>query len=72
MTTSAIIDFLLSRGIRHIVALQYAHKPGIAKRLNLNEKYDTLWLDTTKVIIDEFQYRGSRRSRALPTGPDSV
>ena len=34
MTTSRIFDFLLSRGVRHIVALQYAHKPGIAQRLN--------------------------------------
>ncbi len=34
MTTSRIFDFLLSHGIRHIVALQYAHKPGIAETLN--------------------------------------
>lgn len=34
MRTSEIFDFLLSRGIRHVVALQYAHKPGIARRLN--------------------------------------
>jgi len=29
-----VIDFLLSRGIHRIVALQYAHKPGLARRLN--------------------------------------
>jgi len=29
-----ILDFLLSRGIRHVVALQYSHKPGIARKLN--------------------------------------
>ena len=29
-----IIDFLLSRGIDHIVGLHYAHKPGIARMLN--------------------------------------
>ena len=29
-----IFDFLLSRGVRHIVALQYAHKPGISAALN--------------------------------------
>lgn len=29
-----VIDFLLSRGIRHLVALQYAHKPGVARALN--------------------------------------
>ncbi len=34
MTTRQIFDFLLGRGLRHIVALQYAHKPGIATRLN--------------------------------------
>ena len=35
MHSSQVIHFLLSRGIRHIVALQYAHKPGIARELNL-------------------------------------
>ncbi|MBW1672421.1 MAG: amidohydrolase [Deltaproteobacteria bacterium] len=34
LSTSQIFDFLLSRGITHIVALQYAHKPGIAGKLN--------------------------------------
>jgi predicted TIM-barrel fold metal-dependent hydrolase len=34
LTTSGVFDFLLSHGIRHIIALQYSHKPGIAKRLN--------------------------------------
>ena len=34
MTSSQILEFLLSRGIKHIVALEYAHKPGIAKQLN--------------------------------------
>ena len=29
-----VIDFLLSRGISHIVALHYAHKPGMARMLN--------------------------------------
>ncbi|MGO9567028.1 MAG: amidohydrolase family protein [Desulfomonilaceae bacterium] len=29
-----VIDFLLSRGISHIVALHYAHRPGIARMLN--------------------------------------
>ncbi|MCP4349696.1 MAG: amidohydrolase [Desulfobacterales bacterium] len=46
MTSSQIFDFLLSRGIKHIIALQYAHKPGIARQLNnyMSEKceeYDT-------------------------------
>ncbi|MCD6296425.1 MAG: amidohydrolase family protein [Deltaproteobacteria bacterium] len=34
LRTTQIFDFLLSRGIKHIVALQYAHKPGIAGKLN--------------------------------------
>jgi len=29
-----VIDFLLGRGVGHLVALQYAHKPGIARGLN--------------------------------------
>lgn len=29
-----IIEFLLSRGIGHIIALQYAHKAGLARELN--------------------------------------
>ena len=33
-TSKEIVRFLLGRGIRHIVALQYAHKPGIARQLN--------------------------------------
>ena len=34
MKTSQIFDFLLSHGIKHIIALQYAHRPGIARLLN--------------------------------------
>ena len=34
MSTPRIFDFLLSRGVNHIIALQYAHKPGIARQLN--------------------------------------
>ncbi len=34
MTSSQIIDFLLAHGLSRIVALQYAHKPGIARQLN--------------------------------------
>ena len=34
MTSTRVFDFLLSRGVRHIIALQYAHKPGIARQLN--------------------------------------
>ena len=34
LPTSKVFSFLLSHGIRHIIALQYAHKPGIARQLN--------------------------------------
>ncbi|SMD00586.1 hypothetical protein SAMN02746065_12038 [Desulfocicer vacuolatum DSM 3385] len=34
MTSSDLLEFLLSRGINHIVAMQYAHKPGMARFLN--------------------------------------
>jgi len=34
LTSPQIINFLLSRGVDHIVALHYAHKPGVARDLN--------------------------------------
>jgi len=34
LRTPDLLEFLFSRGIDHIVALQYAHKPGIARKLN--------------------------------------
>jgi predicted TIM-barrel fold metal-dependent hydrolase len=34
LTSAQAIEFLLSRGIHHIVGLHYAHKPGIARELN--------------------------------------
>jgi predicted TIM-barrel fold metal-dependent hydrolase len=34
ISASEVIEFLLSKGIFHIVALHYAHKPGIARMLN--------------------------------------
>ena len=34
LTSSQVLGFLISRGIQHIVAFQYAHKPGIADELN--------------------------------------
>lgn len=34
LPASQIFSFLLSHGIDHIIALQYAHKPGIARKLN--------------------------------------
>lgn len=34
VATSQVFEFLLSHGIAHVIALQYAHKPGIARNLN--------------------------------------
>jgi len=34
LTSPDVIEFLLSHGISRIVALHYAHKPGIARKLN--------------------------------------
>ena len=34
LTAPRVIDFLLSRGVGHVVALHYAHKPGVARMLN--------------------------------------
>jgi len=34
LTSEDLIRFLLSHGVAHVVALQYAHKPGIARDLN--------------------------------------
>ena len=34
LTTTELLTFLLSRGVGHIVAFQYAHKPGMASYLN--------------------------------------
>lgn len=34
LTSTHVFEFLLSHGINHIIALQYAHKPGVSKKLN--------------------------------------
>lgn len=34
LRTSEVFEFLLAHGIAHVVALQYAHKPGISETLN--------------------------------------
>lgn len=34
LSSSLVLDFLISHGVQHIIALQYAHKPGIANELN--------------------------------------
>ncbi len=34
LRTTSVFEFLLSHGIAHVVALQYAHKPGISEKLN--------------------------------------
>ena len=34
LTSSQVLAFLVSHGVQHIIAFQYAHKPGIAHELN--------------------------------------
>ena len=34
MSSSEALRYLLDRGVRHVIALQYAHKPGISQMLN--------------------------------------
>ena len=34
LRSTEVVEFLLDRGVAHIVALQYAHKPGMARDLN--------------------------------------
>ncbi len=34
LKTPAVLEFLLSRGVEHVVALHYAHEPGLARGLN--------------------------------------
>jgi uncharacterized protein len=34
LTSSQVLEHLLHRGVSHVIALQYAHKPGISRMLN--------------------------------------
>ena len=34
LNSDGVIEFLLSRGVCHIVGLHYAHRPGVARDLN--------------------------------------
>ena len=34
LTASSVLNHLFSRGVSHIIALQYAHRPGMARMLN--------------------------------------
>jgi predicted TIM-barrel fold metal-dependent hydrolase len=34
LSARAVLDFLFARGVAHVVALHYAHKPGIARAMN--------------------------------------
>ena len=34
LTSSQVLEYLLHRGVGHVIALQYAHKPGISRMLN--------------------------------------
>jgi uncharacterized protein len=66
--SDAILSFLFDRGVSHVIGLQYAHKPGVARRLNrymasLCARHDRLTgmatvypgePDAGKILIDGF------------------
>lgn len=60
LKTPEVIPFLLSRGVSHIVALQYAHKPGMARTMNR-------WM--ADVVTDHPQVTGL--ATAFPGEPDA-
>lgn len=61
MKSPEIIDYLLSRGIRHVVALQYAHKPGMARGLN----------EYMAELVARFPGRLTGMATVLPGEPDA-
>lgn len=56
-----VIDFQLSRGVEHLVALHYAHKPGMAAALNTS---------MAALVADEPRVTGV--ATVLPGEPDAV
>lgn len=63
MSSFQIIEFLLSHGISHVVALQYAHKPGIAQQLNkhmskVGEKFGSQMTGMATVLPGEINAGG--------------
>ena len=63
LKTPAVISYLLDRGVSHLIALHYSHKPGIARGLNTY---------MAKVVADEPRvtglatvYPGEPESRAI-------
>ena len=54
--TEALLNFLFHKGICHVVALQYAHKPGIAR--DLNRYMAALSRQWTRVTGLAIQYQG--------------
>ena len=62
LSTAGVFDFLLSHGISHIVALQYAHKPGIAAALN---RY-------MAAQCSEYQEKVTGMATIFPGEPDAV
>ncbi|MFT7579154.1 MAG: putative TIM-barrel fold metal-dependent hydrolase [Myxococcota bacterium] len=61
LQTPAVIDFLLGRGVEHIVALHYAHRAGMARVLNTY---------MASVCADHPQVHGM--ATVLPGEPDAV
>lgn len=61
MTSENLVQYLLSRGISHVVALQYAHKSGIARGLN----------QYMAGLCDHFPGRVTGMATILPGEPDT-
>ncbi len=61
ISTTDIFTHLLDRGVSHIIALQYAHKPGIATLLN----------QYMAAKINEFQGKVSGMATVFPGEPDA-
>ena len=57
----AVIDFLLARGVEHIVALHYAHKNGVARSMNRF---------VARLVADHSQVTGV--ATVMPGEPDAV
>ena len=63
LTAQETLDFLFSRGVDRIAALQYAHKPGIARELN--SFLARLCADNERVIGMATVFPGERDARRI-------
>ena len=63
MSSEELVQFLLNRGIDHVVGLHYAHKPGIAR--NLNEYMAELVRSFSKLTGTATVFPGEPNARAI-------